>query len=53
MDDATAVWPTDLEQLLGVVFRAEGYFVVILADESEGRAAMKGLVEAGVAQRLT
>jgi hypothetical protein len=47
MHDAAA-WPMDLEQLLAVFFRAEGFFVAILVDESEGRAAMMDLLDAGV-----
>ena len=50
MHDPAAAWPMDLEQLLAVVFRAEGFFVAILADESEGRAAMLDLTDAGVAE---
>ena len=55
MNDATPAWPMDLEQLLAVVFRAEGFFVAILADEAEGHAAVQDLVDAGVtrdAQKL-
>lgn len=48
MHDAAAAWPMDLEQLLAIVFRAEGYFVAIVADEGEGQAAMKGLVMPGL-----
>jgi hypothetical protein len=48
--NASAPWPMDLEQLLAVVFRAEGFFVAILVDESEGNAAMQGLADAGVAE---
>jgi hypothetical protein len=40
----------DLEQLLAVVFRADGFFVAVLADDSEGRGAVKDLVAAGLAQ---
>jgi hypothetical protein len=50
MDEDAPTWPMDLEQLLAVVFRAEGYFVAILADESEGQAAMEGIADAGLAQ---
>ena len=40
----------DLEPLLAVVFRAEGFFVAILVDEGEGREAIEDLVRAGVAR---
>jgi hypothetical protein len=49
MDDDASVWPMDLDQLLAVVFRAQGYLVVILADGDEGRTASEALEGAGVA----
>jgi hypothetical protein len=48
-DDGTA-WPMDLEQLLAVVFRAEGYFVAILPDFDEGREASAALQDAGISR---
>jgi hypothetical protein len=50
MDENAASWPMDLDQLLGVVFRAEGYFVAILADRDEGLKAKAALETVGVAQ---
>jgi hypothetical protein len=50
MNDERAAWPMDLEQLLAVVFRADGFFVAILADEGEGRGAMLDLLEVGVSE---
>ena len=50
MDDNAAAWPMDLEQLLAVVFRAEGYFVAILPDGDGGREARAALQEAGVSR---
>ena len=38
MKDA-ASWPMDIEQLLSPVFKAEGFFVAILADTGEGQEA--------------
>ena len=49
MKDA-ASWPMDIEQLLSPVFRAEGYFVVILPDTAEGQGAAAALEEAGVSR---
>ena len=49
MKDA-ASWPMDIEQLLAPVFRAEGYFVVILADTGEGQETAAALEEAGVSR---
>lgn len=49
MNDA-ASWPMDIEQLLSPVFRAEGYFVVILPDKREGEDAATALEEAGVSR---
>lgn len=46
MKDA-ASWPMDIEQLLSPVFRAEGFFVVILADTAEGKEAAAVLERAG------
>jgi hypothetical protein len=37
MDENAAGWPMDLDQLLAAAFRAEGYFVAILADRDEGQ----------------
>ena len=48
MGDDGAAWPMDLEQLLAVVFRAEGYFVAILPDIDGGREASAALQDAGV-----
>jgi len=50
MNDVTTAWPMDLEQLLAVVFRADGFFVALLADEREAHAAIQALVDAGVAR---
>ena len=49
MKDA-ASWPMDIEQLLSPVFRAEGFFVVILPDTGEGQEAAAALEEAGVSR---
>lgn len=49
MKDA-ASWPMDIEQLLSPVFRAEGYFVVILADTDEGQETAAALEVAGVSR---
>ncbi len=49
MKDASS-WPMDIEQLLSPVFRAEGFFVVILPDTGEGQEAATALEEAGVAR---
>jgi hypothetical protein len=49
MKDA-APWPMDIEQLLSPVFRAEGFFVVILADTGEGQETAAALEEAGVSR---
>ena len=49
MKDA-ASWPMDIEQLLSPVFRAEGYFVVILADTGEGQETASALEEVGVSR---
>lgn len=43
-------WPMDIEQLLSPVFRAEGFFVVILADTGEGQGTAATLEEAGVSR---
>jgi hypothetical protein len=50
MDENAGSWPMDLDQLLGVVFRAEGYLVAILAERDEGHRAKAALEAAGVAQ---
>ena len=47
MKDA-ASWPMDIEQLLSPVFRAEGFFVAILPDTSEGQETAAALEESGV-----
>ena len=49
MKDA-APWPMDIEQLLSPVFRAEGFFVVILPDTAEGQGAAAALEEVGVSR---
>jgi hypothetical protein len=49
MDDETRAWPMDLERLLAVVFRAQGYFVAILTDTDEGVRAEAALEDAGIA----
>ena len=49
MKDA-ASWPMDIEQLLSPVFKAEGFFVAILADTGEGQEAAAALEEAGVSR---
>ena len=48
MNDAAASWPMDIEQLLSPVFRAEGFFVVILPDTRKGQETAAALEEAGV-----
>jgi hypothetical protein len=48
MNDAPASWPMDIEQLLSPVFRAEGFFVVILPDTGEGQETAAALEEAGM-----
>jgi hypothetical protein len=50
MKDDAASWPMDIEQLLSPVFRAEGFFVVILADTGEGQKTAVALEEAGVSR---
>lgn len=50
MDDDAAAWPMDLDQLLAVVFRAEGYFVAILPDIGGGREARAALQDVGVSR---
>ena len=49
MKDA-APWPMDIEQLLSPVFRAEGFFVVILADTAEGEEVAAVLEQKGVSR---
>jgi hypothetical protein len=48
MKDNAASWPMDIEQLLSPVFRAEGFFVVILGNTHEGQATSAALERAGV-----
>jgi hypothetical protein len=50
MKGDTASWPMDIEQLLSPVFRADGFFVVILADTGEGQETAVALEEAGVSR---